>query len=221
MTGEYPPFSSQAIPDEGIAVEIVKKICKEANLNCSIQFLPWLRCEYLVESGKAFAAFPYAISDERRKKYFFSEPIFYADSHIFFTSSKIKLVDSISLNEIKKLNLTIGILRGNFYAENFKILGIKFEESSDYSSLLKKLLNNRIDAIIEGNIVLRYEIKSQKLPNSKDIKSIQISEFKNTSNILIVAKKYANSQKILEKINLAIKKLKINGTIERIIKKYN
>ncbi|MGY3804002.1 substrate-binding periplasmic protein [Pigmentibacter ruber] len=221
LTGEYPPYSSQLIPGNGIAVEIVKKVCELANLNCSLQFLPWLRCEYLIENGKAFAAFPYAYSDERKEKYFYSEPIFFADPYIFIYKDKIKISSEISLNEIKKLDLTIGILRGSFYSEYFQNLKIKFEESSDYSSLLKKLLNNRIDAIVEGIIVLKSEIKSLKLPNLDRIKSIRISDFKNTGNMLIVSKKYPNNQEILEKMNSAIKKLKNNGTIDKIIKKYN
>lgn len=98
LTGEYPPYSSQLIPGNGIAVEIVKKVCEVANLNCSLQFLPWLRCEYLVENGKAFAAFPYAYSDERKEKYFYTEPLYYlTESHFFYFDKKLNYQKEITL----------------------------------------------------------------------------------------------------------------------------
>lgn len=84
------------------------------------------------------------------------------------------------------MRIKIGVLRGNFYSEDFRKLEINYEESADFEALLMKLLNNRIDAIIEVRQVLQYKIKTLNLPESKKIKSILISDYKNSPSMLII-----------------------------------
>jgi hypothetical protein len=76
-TGEWPPFSSEDLPEYGTATALVSAICKAGGIQPKYEFYPWKRAELKVVSGEIFAAFPYAISEERKKIYDFSDTLFY------------------------------------------------------------------------------------------------------------------------------------------------
>lgn len=223
LTGEHPPFSSSTMPQKGLATEIVMSICADAKLTCKIEFLPWLRCEYLVETGKAFAAFPYGYTKERGKKFLYSDSLYFLiDTHLFFKSNNFKFPSKISFQEIKNAGIRVGTLRGNLYVTDFIKHGIKYEESNDHNSLILKLINNRIDAIVEVKQVLRYEMKKFEKTDTQSIKSSEITDYPVSSpSMLIVSKKYENSQNLLKKINYSLNKLRNNGVIDKIISNYN
>ena len=88
-SGEFPPFSSSQMKNYGLASEVIIQACKLAHLKCNISFYPWLRVEDLVQKGKVFGAFPYVFTEERSKKYFFSETIYSGDVRIFYLKKNI------------------------------------------------------------------------------------------------------------------------------------
>jgi polar amino acid transport system substrate-binding protein len=60
--------------------ETVTSVFNEMGLAHEYKFYPWKRCEMLLANGKAFAAFPYAYTINRSKKYWFSKLITKADT---------------------------------------------------------------------------------------------------------------------------------------------
>ena len=222
-SGEFPPFSSSQMKNYGLASEVIIQACKLAHLKCNISFYPWLRVEDLVQKGKVFGAFPYVFTEERSKKYFFSETIYSGDVRIFYLKKNNKKFYSLNNQSIDKFdNKTIfGYVRGNFYKDILDKLNKQSEESSDNIVLTKKLITERVDLIIDNYHVFNHYL-NKYYPNFKNqILNINVIDFKSLPNMLIVSKTYPSSEKILEIINIGIKKLKENGSYDKILLKYN
>lgn len=217
VTGEYPPYVSEKLNNFGFYSEIIMAVCKEADIDCKIDFYPWVRAEKLVESGTVFAAFPYRFNPERRKKYFLSEAIFCGRSKLFYYKESNNRKD-FKFDKISDLNkYTIGFLRGASYKNVLERNNINFEESNDDNSLLWKLKSGRIDVAIAEELVFENSIKENFNKEIINFKSL-INDFEEKNNNgLIVSKQFKNSEIILKKFNNSLKKIKKNGVYNKII----
>lgn len=224
-TGEFPPFSSSKLKNFGLASELVISACKKAQLICKFSFFPWLRTEYLVTKGEVFGAFPYVMTDERKTKYLFSEAIFFAEVRMFYlkiNANKYPSTEHFNLEKIPEIDL-IGLLRGNFYKEVLTSYAKKYEESTDYPTLIKKLLNGRIDIVVENYHVMNHALKEFNSESKSEIQTInnkKLANFDNIANRIMVSKNYKNAEEILTKINIGIKKIQADGTSKKILMKY-
>jgi len=217
VTGEYPPYSSQKLKNFGFYSEIIMEVCREAKLDCKIDFYPWIRAEKLVEAGSVFAAYPYRFNLERRKKYFLSETIFCGRSKLFYYSKKNDR-KSFKFEKISDLEkFTIGFLRGASYKDVIERNNIHFEESNDDNTLLLKLKSGRIDLAIAEELVFENSIKEIFNKESIDFKKLKNDFEKINNNGLIVSKNYKNSELILKKFNYSLQKIKENGDYSKII----
>lgn len=73
VTGEWPPYVSQALPGQGPITEVVVTALAAVGCRASVQFAPWKRCEWMLAEGKAFGAFPYVRNAAREKTFAFSK----------------------------------------------------------------------------------------------------------------------------------------------------
>ncbi len=217
VTGEYPPYSSQKLNNFGFYSEIIMEVCREAKLDCKIDFYPWIRAEKLVETGSVFAAYPYRFNLERRKKYFLSEAIFCGRSKLFYYNKRndMKNFKFEKISDLEKF--TIGFLRGASYKGVIERNKIHFEESNDDNSLLLKLKSGRIDFALAEELVFENSIKEIFNKESIDFKTLKNDFEKISNNGLIVSKNYKNSELILKKFNYSLKKIKKNGVYSKII----
>lgn len=90
-TGEWPPYTSESLPNYGAATALVSAISKAGGIEPVYQFYPWKRAELKVAQGDVFAAFPYAISQERKAAYDFSEVLFYGVNVFVYYQKNQKL----------------------------------------------------------------------------------------------------------------------------------
>ena len=144
VTGEWPPYTSEKMTEQGMCSDIAQTVFKEMKKKCIIKFLPWKRCQYVINKGSAWAAFPYAITEERKKKISIFRSHWRGES-LFFSSIKNdkKKITWEKLEDLKPF--TIGGILGYFYEKPFKEAGLKAELVSDANMNFKKLKAGRID----------------------------------------------------------------------------
>lgn len=86
-TQNFPPYHyRQNDTILGPAVDIVQRVCEEADLECSIRLLPWPRAQMEVEKGRADGLFLIGWNEDRAKQLYFSYPILQS-SYGFFVHS--------------------------------------------------------------------------------------------------------------------------------------
>ncbi|MBF0199889.1 MAG: amino acid ABC transporter substrate-binding protein [Desulfamplus sp.] len=218
-TGEWPPYTSEKMEGYGFFTEIVSAVFKEAGLEIEYKFYPWLRCEDAIQKGRAFAAFPYMINEDRKAKYDFSDPLANSTGRFFYLKKNIKSdVVWETFEDLK--NYKIGGTAGYWYEKAFKDAGIELDLAVSDELGMKKLHGGRFDLLATDELV-GWDLIKTLFPTEIDNFAIVSTPLNNDQLRLMVSRTYPDAQAITEKVNQAIKRIKDKGIYSEILKKYN
>lgn len=201
-TGEWAPFTSQQMPDQGVVTKLVNTIFSRMGAQADVSFYPWNRCYNMVLSGAVWGAFPYSWTDKRAAEVLFSEPISYSDTGWFF-------LDSPPLEKYEKLEdmkgLRIGGVAGYFYEEALHKANLHVESAPDEMSIFRMLLANRVDIVIMNELVAR-RIISEHFPKQAERIGMMDKLYSRDELRMIVSPVYPGAQELLEAFNAELKK---------------
>ncbi len=221
--GEWPPYVSSEMANYGYTTELVSAICREAGITPVYKFYPWARAEQLVQEGKVFGSFAYAITETRKSKYLLSDVFQYGDNVFLYYDDNINITDNIiaakDLNDLK--SLSFGVVLGDFMREEYEIRDLKHYEVKNTRQLIRMLKAKRIDMIVGDRASLHYEIKKTFPQEVTKFKALTFSYMNAMPNVLIASKKYPNSEQILSRFNTGLKKILANGVYREIVNKNN
>ncbi len=162
VSGGYPPYYDASLPGGGpIAINIMLA-CKEANLECKIDFLPWNRVYDSLEAGEVDIAFSFAKTEERLEKYVYSrEAVLSFSDAVFFLKSKFP--NGIHFTEYEDL---VGYTMLGFdpsrHSEGFKKSGVDTIWMITNANRWKMLLLGRADALLADTYQGLYELRQQE-----------------------------------------------------------
>lgn len=76
VTGnDYPPFTDENLPDQGMITEIVEKAFKKLNQPISIEWWGWKQAFDATEQGHFIATFPWLKNKKRMQNFYYSRPL--------------------------------------------------------------------------------------------------------------------------------------------------
>lgn len=221
-TGDWPPYVFETGPDRGPMADIVTAAFKEVGITTKVVYYPWKRAEDEVRDGKAFAAFPYATTDERKKEFDFSDPMYVVKGRFFY--NKKFHPDGIPFEKLEDLrSYKIGGMLGSWYESYFKNAGLQVEYVPDMAQNVEKLALGRIDLMTEEENSCWYLIR-QKYPKESDQfatleKPLEQPGLVNDFS-LMVSRTYPNSAELIKKFNAGLAAIRANGTYQKILEKY-
>ena len=220
-TGEYEPFTSEHLPNYGVFTEIVSAVCREAGIKPVYRFYPWARTEMVVQDGGAFAAFPYARTEERRRSFDFSEPLYWVTMSIFYFDGNPKF--SAGPPRYEKIDdlkfYKFGGLRSIFYAKDLLDAGFDFQPQENVEQTFQMLKAGRIDFIIDETSV-GYTTARKLFPGEVGhIRILDKPYGDRKISGLLVSRKYPGSRELLARFNEGIKAIRASGEYERILAK--
>ena len=224
VTGNWPPYYSALLPGDGPVAMNIMLACKEANLKCEIDFLPWNRVYYMLENDQVDIAFAYAKTEERLKKYVYSQQaVLYFSDSVFFIKSKFP--NGIHFSEYKDL---IGFkMLGDdpsWYAEDFKKVGVNTIWMITSSNKWKMLLLGRGDALLSDTYKGLYEVRQQE--QASDAFKGRIGFTRNSypaesirPSYIIFSRPHFDKrrQQIRDSIDKALKKLDVANTVMKAL----
>jgi polar amino acid transport system substrate-binding protein len=213
-TGEYAPFTSEALAGGGPLAEMVRRAFAVSGTEVNISFLPWKRSYSETLKGKYDGTFPYGRNAERERDFYFSESYFTVDRRMYYRAdSGLKPEDTATLKG-KKYCLPLGFVL-------FKELGAMVENKSlgvqspaDLASCAKMLQLNRVDFFIATpDIAETAMAKAGLRSNAFASQTVGKSE-----NFLVVPKTHPRGQEIISTFNKGIATLRSKGELDRISK---
>jgi polar amino acid transport system substrate-binding protein len=220
-TGEYPPFISES-PEDSFLTDLFDEIGREMGVSFKFKFLPWKRCELEVEELKAWGAIPYMRSPEREQKFYFSDDWLIIGRVLFFTYSPDGRKQQIPYEELTDLKgYRFGGIIGYFYENMFRKAGLNVEYLTSEEQNFRKLQLGRIDLFPVGEATGWYRIK-KLFPPEEVGKFFTLTKplTKGSGDFLLTSKQYPNTRNLLVRFNLALKKLKENGTYQKILEQH-
>jgi polar amino acid transport system substrate-binding protein len=212
---QYPPFEKMMGNREivGFDVDIMNAIAKEEGFSVKMVNTGWDPLFEGINRGKVDAGISaITITTDRQKQYDFSDPYFEAKQLILVpTNSTVTSLKDLKGKKIGVQTATTGeaVVQAAFGKTYSGIKGY-----DDTPAAIDDLKLGRLDAVVADNgVVLEY---AKKMGKSK-FKVIEDPSFKPEYYGIIVKK---GNKELLKKLNDGLKKIKDNGTYDKIFKKY-
>ena len=206
----------------GLDIEVFNAISKELAVTIKYTETPWKRHLQLVKSGQMDIAFGASFSKERESYAYFTTAYRKESVNLFV---KKGMVDSIKLNKLSDLidsTYMIGVEGGYFYGNDYQelIKNSKFQshisEVIDLEENVNMLLRGHIDGFLVDPITMATFTQKYKMQGEFEVHHLPIYE----DSIHIMLSRKTMTIENLKQFNQAIAKLKQNGTITQINKKW-
>ena len=192
----------------GMIIEITQELSKKMNRPITIKTMNWSDAQQLVANGKADALMQINETAERALIYDFSEPLLETKFSIF-TSTKTELA---GLNSLKGLRVGVeaqGLPKNILKSDPM----IHLIDVTSIEGGFEMLASGKIDAVVADQWVGGYVLATHNISNVH-IVGDPIAR----SNSAFAVQK--GKQELLAAINLALRKMKADGTYEQILAKW-
>jgi polar amino acid transport system substrate-binding protein len=215
-SGNWPPYTGEHLPEQGLAIDLVTTALKRAGYSPQISIDS---LERILEGSKSGVydvfATPWYTMD--RDQYLnFSQP--YLESYIRFIKRKDTPFEYTGFDDLE--GLTIGVIKDYAYDEDFN-QSPAIEKVSVNSLLenLKQLMEKQIDLTLDDERVLRYEINRFMPDNMATLEILEKPLVVRGVNIG-VSRKNPDHAKIVADFNNAIAAMKQDGTYDKILQQH-
>jgi cystine transport system substrate-binding protein len=213
LEGTYPPFS---FVDEngkltGFEVELSEALAKELGVKAKVQPTKWDGILAALESKRLDVVInQVTISEERKKKYDFSEP--YTISGIQALTQKKNEGAFKTAQDLtgKKVGVGLGTNYEQWLKEN--VPGAVVRTYDDDPTKYQDLRVGRIDAILVDRLAAL-----ELIAKTKDTLAVSGEPFSRQESGIALRK---GEPELLEAINKAIDKLRADGTLAKLSQKY-
>ena len=203
---------------KGSAAEIVIEAFSRMGVEFEIKEYPWPRMMEMLKTGELDIIIDVQLSEERSEFLDFSSEKLISYNDAFFKLTDSDIAFNGDFNELSEY--TIGTVQSFYYGNSFaKAVEdgiIKVEEASTFEQSILKLLNHRMDLIV--NIVAVGEKAIDDLGYSDMIEPLE--PYINSEDSYIAFSKVNNLKELRDLYDETIRKMHEDGTIEAIYNKY-
>ncbi len=214
VSGEWPPYVSASLPGFGPAAEIVREAFAATGHEVVIEFMPWKRCELMLDKGQAFAAFPYTGNDERRAVYDFSLPLFEGRDTFFYLRERLPGFAYDTLESLRPY--LVGGAIGYHYEPAFTAAGLRVDYSSDIRYAFRKLLAGRVDVVIEEENVGRCILR-EMYPAELTRVATSATPFTTGTDHLMISRGYPGAARLSADFDAGLERLRNSGRLSAIM----
>lgn len=220
VTENYPPYNYLENGEiKGVSTEIVKAVLKEAQLDAQFYLYPWSRSYSLALSEPNILIYSIIRTPKREKLFSWVGNIasIYMDFYFFALQERT----DIKLNSLRDINdYAVGTVRNDVVEQYLINKGItNIDRNNSHAANMKKLMLKRIDLWPVSEETAHYLLKASELDiNSTLIKLYHIKEVSNKDLYMAFSK--GTSDKLVNKVASALKRLKTDGTYDKILKKH-
>lgn len=211
---EIPPYviaESPASP-QGILVELIKYVARDANVEVDFVVLPWARALADTKMGAYDAIIPTMRNNERDAFLNFYQPIITFEISLFSLKGQPKYGGHLVELKNKFVARILGQSGGENFDKYIKDNNIDLFETHSFKQSLETLIARRSDFALLPKLVGQYIKKSLKpsLPIEASLDPVGLIDIH-----VAFTKKRTSKHDTYQKFNLALKKLKANGKMAK------
>ncbi|WP_375630036.1 MULTISPECIES: transporter substrate-binding domain-containing protein [unclassified Bartonella] len=215
--GTYPPFSYIDSNNklQGFDIDISYALCKKMNIECTIvtQDFEGMIPGLIAKKYDAIIA-SLSLTQDRLQKIDFTDP--YYDTALAVIVTKASGIKEISTKDFRGKNLGVqSNTTQAFYAEDhYASEEVKIKLYPSTIEVNRDLLNHRLDVIIVDKLQALNWLKNE----GKDCCSL-LGTLEETRFPVAIAVRQNNND-LKNKLNEALKEIRLDGTYEKIMRKY-
>lgn len=194
----------------GFNVDIMNAVAVETGVHFEIIPMEWKDALDALEKGEVDAIQGMTKSDEREKIYSFTEEILINSQVIFVPKAFETISDKNDLS-----GHVVVVQKGDISYEAIKnIANIQIVFADNQIDAMKLLLEGKVDAFVGNRLVGRYNIQKLRASNKVKIVGTAIRESEYGPAVI------KGNTEVLQVFDRGIKKIKDNGTYEKIYYKW-
>lgn len=214
-SGTYYPFTYSNNGNlEGFEIDIWNEIGKKLNYNIKFKTASFSGLFGMLESGKVDTlANQITLTNERKEKYFFTDPTVYSGAQIIVKqdNNSIKSFDDLIG---KKVGVDLGSNYEQIVKDKDKNGNIKIITYQNTDAAFNELLLGRIDAVVIDKVSAIAAIKEKNL--NLQLAGKPIDKIENAYPFI----KNKENTELIAKINKALEDMKEDGTLKSISDKW-
>jgi signal transduction histidine kinase len=210
----YPPFEfihPRHGEYTGMAIELIRWMATEFGFNAAFLPMPFASAQKAVEVGEADALTGIFTSEERRKRFDFTQEVFAVPASIFVRTERTDVLEIEDLSGKR-----VAVQRGDYAMEYLQNQGIQvsYLYTDDFPSALGMVASGDADALIgDEQIVLFYLYASDLVDSIKKV----AQPLYTGSDCMAVAK---GNEILLSILDKGLDHAKATGTFNRIYEKW-
>lgn len=212
-SADYPPYEFHKVVDGkdtivGWEIEMAELIAKELGVKLEIKEYGFDTLIATLNANKVdFVVSAMTITDKRKESVDFSIPYNQGGQQILTTKEKAATIKTAADLKGKTVAVQLGTTGE---AEAQKIEGVKVKQLDKFEAAVLDLLAGKVDAVIGGSIV----VKNFEKNNPKLVTGEQLTSERNG-----IAFRKGDTE-LVEAVNKALDKLIKDGTVEKLVLKY-
>jgi cystine transport system substrate-binding protein len=213
LEGTYPPFSLVGEDGKltGFEVEFSEALAKELGVKVKLQATPWAGILAALDSKRLDVVVnQVTISDERKKKYDFSEPYTVSGIQALVQTKDVGTIKTAADLKGKKVGVGLGTNYEEWLKANVPDAIVKTYD--DDPTKYQDLRVGRIDAILVDRLAAL-----ELVAKTKDKLAVSGEPFSRQESGIALRK---GEPELLDAINKAIDKLRADGTLAKLSDKY-
>ncbi|WP_196598104.1 transporter substrate-binding domain-containing protein [Pectinatus frisingensis] len=214
---KYAPFSMEVDGKyKGIDVELLDAIAKEEGFKYNLKPMDFSGIIPGLVSGQLDGAIAgITITDERKKTVDFSDPYIKSGSSIVVNK------DNTSINKLADITgKTVAVKKGTtgakFVEDNKDKYNLNITYYDDSPGMMMAVANGNADFLLEDYPVISYQIKIGEQAKLR----VAVEDVNDNPPQYGFAVKKGSNADLLKMFNEGLKKIKDNGTYDKIIKQY-
>ncbi|WP_234418406.1 substrate-binding periplasmic protein [Dongshaea marina] len=216
-TGEFPPLNSERFKLKGLVPAIVSESFRYEGVEVDYKFMPWTQAYNQSRDGMVSGTAHWYESKARREDHLYSDPLM-SETIVWF-HMKGHPLNWNSFSDLK--GVRIAAINGYTYSADFYKAIEEGEIDVLFVDRLKQsfdlMLAGKIDATLESIDVGYYSLRQWYPQYTVDLFTNHPKAAMVQMSYLLLSKKGANAQSLLDKFNRGLKKLKARGRLNQLI----
>ena len=217
-TINWEPYAGESLPDHGFFSELVTEAFSRVGYRVEFQYRPWARALDEAKNGDVHGVMDAYWKEDRVEFLEYPDDVWKVkeefialrDTSITYTGSLADLKGSI-----------IGVERGGAQAEELRAADLQTAAVADQVQNVQKLLAGRIDAILIPRAIFFYHLERLKPQFDRTLVKILKPPYKVYSLYVAFSKQKPNYAQLTADFNRGLKRIKTDGTYERVLKKHH
>jgi polar amino acid transport system substrate-binding protein len=215
-TEQWPPYNYEEHGKvRGVATDVLRAACTQAQLRCSFRVVPWARALKVVRSTPNTVLYTTARRPDRENQFVWVGPLLPRTTWVYTRSDS----GSAPKNADELSQLRIGVVREEAAQQDLLAAGVPTQslvEASDNDAVFRMLMTDMVHAMVDTEIGMAWNLRMTGRPMNTVSKLRKLSD----SGDYYFALNLQSNPVVVRKLQQAIDKLRSEARIDAIVRTY-
>jgi polar amino acid transport system substrate-binding protein len=211
----FAPFTDADTDTGGLAVELVERSLAGSGIAMTLSWRPWKRGYEETKRGSYAATFPYAVTEERARAFYYSTALLKVDVHVYARRGERFDPAQLATFAGKRICTPLGWAPPSPLLSMLRAGAVRESRPQDLATCARMVALGRADFFLADR-----RLGNAALAESGEGDVVSGGRFASNALYLIAPKSLSGSPALIASFNKGLARLKQGGEYDRIIARY-